>query len=113
MIPTEIAAAVLLCIGVLGCAYSSLGILLSRDVYDQMHYLAPASIAGCICFPAAVLLHEGWTQAGEKSILIALLLLAANPVLTHATARAARVRRNQQADVKPGERIPFAKESDD
>lgn len=107
---TEIAVAALLVIGVLGFALTSLGVLVCRDVFDQIHYLAPGSLVGSIAICAAVLLHGGFSQAGSKSILIALLLLLSNPVLSHATARAARIRRKQQLLPQSDEHIPVADE---
>ena len=107
---SEIAVAVLLVIGVLGFAFTSIGILVCRDVFDQIHYLAPGSLIGSVAISAAVLLHGGFSQAGSKSILIAILLLVSNPVLSHATARAARIRRKQQLSGQADEYIPVADE---
>lgn len=107
---SEIVVGVLLAIGVLSFAFTSLGLLFSRDLYDQIHYLAPGSIVGSIAFVAAVLVHEGLSQSGAKALLIGILLLVSNPVLSHAIARAGRVRRNQQIWPKPNENVPFAKE---
>jgi len=102
---SEIAVAVLLTIGVLGFAFTSIGLLVSRDVFDQIHYLAPGSLIGSICITGAVLLHGGFSQAGAKSIVIAILLVLSNPVLSHATARAHRIRRKQQLPPTPDENI--------
>ena len=79
------------------------GVLLSRNVYQRLHYLAPASTIGVVCVAAAILLHEGWSQAAVKAAITALILFVMNPVLTHATARAARVseRGHWEADPKP------------
>lgn len=107
---TETAVAILLGIGVLAFAFTALGLLFSRDLYDQIHYLAPGSILGSICFAAATLLHEGFSQSGSKAILIAVLLLIGNPILSHATARAGRIRRNQQVLPKEGEHVPLGEE---
>jgi multicomponent Na+:H+ antiporter subunit G len=107
---SETIVGILLGIGVLGFAFTALGLLFSRDVYNQIHYLAPGSIFGSVAFAAAALVHEGLSQSGAKSILIALILLISNPVLSHATARAARIRRNQQVLPKPGEHFPKAEE---
>lgn len=106
----EIAAALLLVIGVAGFAITSIGLLLTKDLYEQIHYLAPGSLIGAVAIPAAVLLHEGFSQSGAKAILIALLLFFSNPVLSHATARAGRIRRLHQLPPKPNEEIPFAPE---
>ena len=61
---------------------------------------------GSVAIPAAVVLHEGFSQAGAKAILIGILLFFSNPVLSHATARAARIRRKNQLSPAPDERIP-------
>jgi multicomponent Na+:H+ antiporter subunit G len=107
---SETIVAVLLGIGVLGFAFTALGLLFSRDLYNQIHYLAPGSIFGSLAFAAAAVVHEGFSQSGTKAILIALILLISNPVLSHATARAGRIRRSQQVLPKPNERIPVAEE---
>jgi multicomponent Na+:H+ antiporter subunit G len=100
----------LLAIGVAGFALNAVGLLVARDAYDQIHYLAPGSLLGCVAIPAALVVQEGFTQAGVKAILIALLLLLANPVLSHATARAARVRRKQTLRPRPGDDFLIAEE---
>lgn len=100
----------LLVIGVAGFALNALGLLAARDAYDQIHYLAPGSLLGCVAIPASLVVQEGFTQAGVKAILIALLLLLANPVLSHATARAARVRRKQTLRPREGDEFLRAEE---
>jgi monovalent cation/proton antiporter MnhG/PhaG subunit len=100
----------LLATGVLGFLCTSLGLLLFHDVYQQIHFLAPGSLIGATTIPTAVLVHEGFSQAGSKAILIALLLSVANPVLSHATARAARIRRKHQWPPTEDEQIPLAVE---
>lgn len=91
-----IAVGLLLAAGVLSFVFTSTGLLLRKDVYDQIHFLAPGSIIGSLCFAGAVMLNEGLSQSGVKAFLIALLLLLSNPVLSHAIARAARIRRHGQ-----------------
>ena len=105
---SEIAVGVLLAIGVFGFAFTSIGLLVSRDVFDQIHYLAPGSLIGSVAISTAVLLHGGFSQAGAKAILVAILLLLSNPVLSHATARAGRIRRRQQLPPKADEHIRVA-----
>jgi multicomponent Na+:H+ antiporter subunit G len=107
---SETIVAVLLSIGVFGFVFTAVGLLFSRDLYNQIHYLAPGSIFGSLAFAAAAVVHEGFSQSGTKAILIALILLISNPVLSHATARAGRIRRNQQVMPKPHERIPSSEE---
>lgn len=105
----EVIVGVLLAVGVLGFAMNSIGLLVSDDLFDQIHYLAPGSLIGAVAIPAAVLVQEGLNQAGAKSIAIAVLLCLANPVLSHATARAGRIRRRQELAPKDNENIPMAK----
>lgn len=92
----EAATAILLAVGVAGFAMTSLGLLLNDDLFDQIHFLAPASLVGAVAIPAAVLVHTGFSQDGVKAILIAILLFVSNPVLSHATARAGRIRRKRR-----------------
>ncbi len=109
---SETIVAILLGIGVLGFAFTVVGLLFSRDLYDQIHYLAPGSIVGSLAFTAAAIVHEGFSQSGTKAILIALLLLIGNPVLSHATARAGRIRRNGQVLPTANEQVPVEQEAE-
>ena len=52
---------------------------------------------------AAIVVNEGFSSAGVKAILVALALLVTNPVLTHATARAARIRQFGEWTVQEAE----------
>lgn len=108
----EVAVWVLLGIGIFGFLVTAVGFLVVNDFYEQLHYLAPSSLIGAVAIPAAVVVHEGFSQAGAKAILIALLLFWANPVLTHATLRAGRIRRKRQWTPTADEDVPFAPESD-
>jgi monovalent cation/proton antiporter MnhG/PhaG subunit len=103
--PRGVAVAVLLVLGVgveLGCA---VGVLVMRDAYDRLHYTAPATTLGPLAIAAAIVVQESFSQAGVKAILVALALLVTNPVLTHATARAARVRRHGEWLVREDEEV--------
>ena len=106
----DIAVSMLLVSGVLLYALTSAGLLLASEVNDQIHYLAPGTLIGSVVVTFAVLLHEGFSQAGVKAILIMTLLIISNPVLSHATARANRIRKVHQLPPTPAEHIPFAKD---
>jgi multicomponent Na+:H+ antiporter subunit G len=83
----------LLTIGVAAQLVGVVGVVVAADVYDRLHFTAPASIFGPFAVALAIVIDEGpLSQAGLKSILVALLLLGLSPVLVHATARAAFVR---------------------
>jgi multicomponent Na+:H+ antiporter subunit G len=90
--PRELAVAALLVVGVGVTLASCLGVLLMRDAYDRLHYTAPATTVAPLAVAAAVLVAEGPSAAGVKAVLVAIVLLVTNPVLTHATARASRIR---------------------
>ncbi len=79
----------------LGCC---VGVFVMRDAYDQLHYTGPAAILGPLAFAAAIVAQEGVSQAGVKAVLVALLLVVANPVLTHATGRALYIRRRDHVE---------------
>ena len=59
---------------------------------------------------AAVVVREGLSQAGIKAILIAAVVFFMNPILSHATIRAARIRRLGRWLPSPEERVRFAGE---
>jgi multicomponent Na+:H+ antiporter subunit G len=86
-------------IQVLTCA----GALVARDVFDRLHLVAPAAVLGGPLVCAAVLVNESLNQGGLHAILVAVVLLATGPVLTHATARAVHVRRRGAVTVLPSE----------
>ncbi len=86
------AIAVLLAAAAASVVLTSLGVAFSRDVYQRLHFLAPAATIGVACVTAAIVLRESFDQAGIKTLLTGAVLFVMNPILTHATARAARVR---------------------
>jgi monovalent cation/proton antiporter MnhG/PhaG subunit len=90
--PRGLAVAALLTLGVGTELVCCVGVLVMRDAYDKLHYTAPATTVGSLAIAAAVLVSESLSQAGVKALLVFVALLVTNPVLTHATARAARVR---------------------
>jgi multicomponent Na+:H+ antiporter subunit G len=83
---------VLLGLGVAAILLSTLGVLVMRDALDRLHFTAPASTLAPVCFAAAVLIEEPLSAAGVKAVLVALIIVVTTPVLSHATARAARIR---------------------
>jgi monovalent cation/proton antiporter MnhG/PhaG subunit len=99
----DVIVAVLLGVGVAAALMSCLGVLLMRNALDRLHFTAPASTVTPVLFAVAVLVEEPLSSAGVKAVLVALLVLVTTPVLTHATARAARVREHGQWKVLPEE----------
>lgn len=93
---------VLLAIGVGVELLCSLGVLVISDVFNRLHYVGPATIVGLPAIAAAVVVAEGFSASGIKAMLIAVVVLATSPVLTHATARAARARLLRVEGTWPG-----------
>lgn len=83
----------LLVLGVAAPLLGVVGVLVGADVYDRLHFIGPGSIFGPAALALAIVIDEGpFSQAGLKSIVVAVLLLGLSPVLVSATARAAYVR---------------------
>ena len=88
----DLAVVALLVLGVGVTLLSCVGVLVMRNPYDRLHYTAPAAVLAPVAIAAAVVLGERLSAAGIKAVLVALVLVTTNPVLGHATARAARIR---------------------
>ena len=97
---TTIAAAVLVTVGVAVELACCVGVVVMRDVYDKLHFTGPATILGPLALAAAIVVQEGLSQAGIKALLVAALLLVANPVLTHATGRALFIRQRDHLEAE-------------
>jgi monovalent cation/proton antiporter MnhG/PhaG subunit len=82
---------VLLGLGVAAQLLCCLGVFVMRTAADRLHYAAAGTTAGPLLLLAAVLVREGSTSAGLQAIAAVGLLFLLNPVLVHATARAARL----------------------
>jgi len=101
----EIIIAILLAAAVLVTIVSMVGVLVMRDPYQKLHYLGPVATISAPCVAGAVLLQEGMNQAGVKALLVAGVLLLMNAVLSHATARMARIRDLGAWEPQPGEHV--------
>jgi monovalent cation/proton antiporter MnhG/PhaG subunit len=66
------------------------GVVAMRNVFDRLHYAAAGTTLGPVLIGAAVLIRESVSAAGLETILTVALVFLLNPVLTIATARAAR-----------------------
>jgi multicomponent Na+:H+ antiporter subunit G len=99
----QLTVEILLALGVATAIFSSLGILLTDDFYERLHYLSPVATLGVSFIAAAVVVNEVFSQAGTKAILIAIVIMAMNAVVTHATARAGRVRHFGRWEIRPEE----------
>ena len=87
-----------------------IGLLVAKNVFARLHYLGLIASVGTVCACAAIVVQEGWSQAGIKAILTGIVIFFMNPVLTHATARAARVRRYGNLTPDDWKRVRFLDE---
>ena len=107
----DIVVGVLLAITVVTTMISCWSLVLFKDVFQRMHYLSVVTTVSTLSLLIAVVVKEGWGQAAVKTILVFIVLLLINAVVTHATARAARVRQYGNWMPDPQEHIEGAKES--
>jgi monovalent cation/proton antiporter MnhG/PhaG subunit len=77
---------------VLLCWLGALGMWRMKEPMQALHYLSLPAAVGAILLTIAVFVSQGTTQGFWKVVLIAVILLATNSVVTHATARAFRAR---------------------
>ena len=91
----------LLGLGVFASALTAYGVLVARNFYQRLHAMGIAATVGVTAIVAAIVVRESLSQAGIKAILTGLVLLFMNPILTHATALAARI--HERGDWRPGE----------
>ncbi len=82
---------------------SAIGVLVMRDPFQRLHFVAPAATVSTALITIAVGVGGLRTQAVLKTATIGGLLLAVNGVVTHATARAARLRGTKLAGSSPPE----------
>lgn len=92
MSKTQVFIDVLLGIGVLSSLIGASGVLAMKDLYEKLHYLSMPATIGVGCFSLAIVVDKHFSTAGIKATIIFVVILLMNAVLTHATARAARVR---------------------
>lgn len=81
---------VLLVLGVVAQLVCVAGCVAMRNVFDRLHYVSAGTTLGPILILAAILGKEGLTSAGLEAIAAVALLFLVNPIVVHATARAAR-----------------------
>jgi multicomponent Na+:H+ antiporter subunit G len=97
--------AVLLGLALALMAVSALGLLVMPNLMDRLHYLGPASTVAPALVAVAVVLVEAFDHQGIEALLLALFLGVFQPVLTHATARAARIRERGDWRIGEGEHV--------
>lgn len=84
-----------------------------REPTQALHYLSMPATVGVFALAIAVFLATGANQDFWKTLLIAFLLIAANSVVTHATARAFRARNLGHWQPIDGDRFEFVSDKED
>jgi monovalent cation/proton antiporter MnhG/PhaG subunit len=101
----EVVIAVLLGIGVVVQLVCCVGVIAMPNLRDRLHFLTPSTSFGPAFVVAAIVLQEAFDHQGIFAILVAAILLVFGPVLTHATARAARIREHGDWRIQPQEKV--------
>ncbi|MBV8780439.1 MAG: monovalent cation/H(+) antiporter subunit G [Phycisphaerae bacterium] len=97
-------------VAVLLAILCALGLAIMRDAYQRLHFTTPVVSISSLLIAIAVWLEDGDWQARIKVILIALILCVMNAILSHATARAVRIRNVARWEIKAEEAIPIVDE---
>lgn len=105
MAVSAIAIWVLLAIAMASFLLTAIGLLVCRSLYDRIQFTYPAGTIGVASIVAAVVVQKSISQAGLKAILIGLIFFWSSAALSHAIARAARVRRTGDWKPSPAEKI--------
>jgi len=87
---------VLLGITALGTLFTAVAIWVVRDFYERLHYMSIPATVSIAALAAAVLVLKGFSAPSAKTVLTVAIVIVMNPILTHATARAARVHEKGQ-----------------
>ena len=95
---------VLVASGVAGELLCCFGLVVMRDVFDRIHFAMASTTLPPFLIAAAVIVEEDWAQPGINALVIAGVLFLFNPMIAHATARAARTRRFGQVEATDAER---------
>lgn len=102
---SDVVVDVLLAIGVTAQLVCCAGVAVMRTTADRLHYTSAGFTLGPLAVVAALVVREGPSSVGLDGLAAAGLLIAAGPVVTHATARALRRVDFDRIEARPEERI--------
>ena len=92
-----------------GCTvFFSWGMLRMRDAYQQIHFTFPPASFAAPLLGIAIMLQQGAKPETFKALFIVLVLLTMNSIMSHATARAFRVRAMAEWSPAAGQEVPVA-----
>jgi multicomponent Na+:H+ antiporter subunit G len=102
-----IAAAVLVGIAVALALACAVGVAIMKNPLERLHFSAPVTSFSVALIACAVWIDDPNGQARLKIVLIAVIMFLMNAILSHATARAIRIREDKHFESRPNEPIPL------
>jgi multicomponent Na+:H+ antiporter subunit G len=84
-----VVAIILIVIGLFFLVVGSIGMLRLPDVFTRAHALSLTDSLGAVFVLAGLAVYEGFTFNFLRIVVVLLLILLMNPVISHATVRAA------------------------
>jgi multisubunit Na+/H+ antiporter MnhG subunit len=110
MTVTGVISTALLVAGLVVVVGSCAGMAVLDDPLDRLHLTTPAAMLGSTGICASVVVRVGLSASGLAAVGVAVILIAANPLVGHAVARAIAIRRGatwtdprDKAACSPGE----------
>ncbi len=92
----DLVSVVLLVTGLGIVCLSGVAMASLTDPIDRLHVVTPASTIGVAATCAAVVVHDGLNASGTAAILLAVVIAASSPLVSHACARSIVVRRRDE-----------------
>jgi multisubunit Na+/H+ antiporter MnhG subunit len=100
-------ASVLVGIAVTLAVVCALGMALVTNALERLHFSSPLTSFGACLIAVAVWIDDPTWQSRLKVALVAIVLFIMNAILSHATARAIRIRDDKHFEPQPADRIPL------
>ena len=98
---------ILLGLAVAICIICGIGILVMRDAYQRLHFPTPVVSLSALFITIAVFMQDSDAGSRTKMVLICIVTFLMNGVLSHATARAVRIRKVGHWPIGPDDNIPL------
>ena len=95
----DTAVVVLLFAGVALAALAALGVLVTRNPLDRLHFTG-LGIGAAVAIAAAITVREGFSLIADKAIAVAVVITVTSPVIVQVVGRAARVVDRGSLDVE-------------
>ena len=85
----------------------AIGLAIMRDAYQRLHFPTPVVSLSALFIIVAVFLEDNDASSRVKMVIIVLIMFVMNGVLSHATARAVRIKNVGRWPVDLKEKIPL------